>query len=125
MSNKAPTFFISGQFQETQTEIKLSQNLAINKADLSLNINGKKVTIRRLVTTKYGPNQQFQKEVKYVDFSSTLSVIYMASYNTFLLVDENTYNSLYIKLFVLEEYDKALFEQVVVNPHAKIYKLKI
>ena len=122
---KAPTFFISGQFQETQTEIKLSQNLAINKADLSLNINGKKVTIRRLVTTKYGPNQQFQKEVKYVDFSSTLSVIYMASYNTFLLVDENTYNSLYIKLFVLEEYDKALFEQVVVNPHAKIYKLKI
>ena len=122
---KAPTFFISRQFQETQKEIKLSQNIAINKADLSLTINAKRVPIRRLVTTKYGPNQQFQKEVKYVDFSSNLSVIYMASYNTFLLVDEKTYNSLYIKLFVLEEYDKALFEQVVTNPHAKIYRLKI
>ena len=122
---KAPTFFLSRNFKETKVDIKLSQNISLNKADLSLSINGQRVPIRRLVTTKYIKNGEFQKEVKYVDFSSKLSVIYMAAYNTFLLVDEATYHSLYIQLFVLEEYDTSLFEQVVVNPHAKIYKLKI
>ncbi len=68
---------------------------------------------------------EFTKDVKFVDFSANLSVIYMSAYNTFLVVDEQTYNSLYIQLMVLEEYDKSLFEQVVTNPHAKVYKLKI
>ncbi|MDB2562805.1 peptide transporter, partial [Sulfurimonas sp.] len=110
---------------ETQVDIKLSPNISLSKVDLSLTLNGNRVPIRRLVTTRYLENKEFTKEVRYVDFSSGLSVIYMAAYNTFLLLDEETYNSLYIQLFVLEEYDKTLFEQVVVNPHAKIYKLKI
>jgi len=49
----------------------------------------------------------------------------MSDYRTFLVVDEKTYNSLYIQLLVLEEYDKNLFEKVISNPHAKVYKLKI
>ena len=49
----------------------------------------------------------------------------MKNYNTFLVLDEESYNSLYIQLMVLEEYDKSLFEQVITNPHAKVYKLKI
>ena len=122
---KAATFFISRNFQETQSEIKLSGNISLNKKDLSLSINGKKVTIRRLVTTSYFGNQEFKKDIKNVDFSSALSLIYMSAYKAFILVDEKTYNSLYIKLFVLEEYDETLFEKVVGNPHAKIYKLKI
>ncbi|MFT5660616.1 MAG: undecaprenyl-diphosphooligosaccharide--protein glycosyltransferase [Sulfurimonas sp.] len=122
---KSPTFFISRNFKETQSDIKLSGNISLNKSNLSLDINGKKVTIRRLVTTKYLGNQEFKKEVKYVDFSSNLSLIYMSAYKTFVLVDEKTYNSLYIQLFVLEEYDKTLFEKVIANPHSKIYKLKI
>ena len=68
---------------------------------------------------------QLQKSVQLVDLSSNLSLIFMSSYNTFLIVDEKTYNSLYIQLMVLEEYDKNLFEKVIVNPHAKVYKLKI
>jgi len=68
---------------------------------------------------------QLQKSVQLVDFSSNLSLIFMSSYNTFLIVDEKTYNSLYIQLMVLEEYNENLFEKVIVNPHAKIYKLKI
>ena len=122
---KMPTFFISKRFQERENDILLSQNISFNKADLSLIINGKRMTIKRFVTTKYINKQEFTKNVQYIDFSSGLSLIYMAAYNTFLLVDEKTYNSLYIQLFVLEEYDQVLFEQVKVNPHAKIYRLKI
>ena len=84
-----------------------------------------KEAIKRFVKTGYNKKMEFVKDIKFVDFSANLSVIYMSAYNTFLVVDEQTYNSLYIQLMVLDEYDKTLFEQVVTNPYAKIYKLKI
>jgi dolichyl-diphosphooligosaccharide--protein glycosyltransferase/undecaprenyl-diphosphooligosaccharide--protein glycosyltransferase len=49
----------------------------------------------------------------------------MATHNTFLVMDEKTYDSLYIQLCVLGEYDKTLFEKVVDTPQSKIYRLKI
>ena len=122
---KAPTFFVSRKFTETQKEIKLAENIFLDKTDSTIKINGKKLAVKRFVIAKYAQDQKLHKEIKNLDPSSNLSVIYMASYNTFLLVDEKTYNSLYIQLFVLEEYNKDLFELVISNPHAKIYKLKI
>ena len=49
----------------------------------------------------------------------------MKSYNQFIIVDNNTYNSLYFQLFVFENYDKNLFEAIILTPLAKVYKLKI
>jgi len=34
------------------------------------------------------------------------------------------YNSVFIQLFVFENYDKSLFEPVILNPLVKVYKLK-
>ena len=49
----------------------------------------------------------------------------MPNYRQFLVVDDSVYNSTYIQLFVFENYDKNLFEPVIMTPLAKIYKLKI
>ena len=49
----------------------------------------------------------------------------MQGYNTFLVVDEKMYNSNYIQMFVLDNYDKSLFELVESTPYVKIYKSKI
>ena len=49
----------------------------------------------------------------------------MASYGTILIVDDKTYDSLYIQLMVLENYDPDLFEPVILTPYAKVYKLKV
>jgi dolichyl-diphosphooligosaccharide--protein glycosyltransferase/undecaprenyl-diphosphooligosaccharide--protein glycosyltransferase len=48
----------------------------------------------------------------------------MSNYNTFLVLDEKMYNSLYIQLMVLENADKNLFEEVIMDPNVKVYKLK-
>jgi len=122
---KAPFYFISRNFKEDGSLIHLAKGISINKSDSSININGKKVAVKRFVKTGYNKKMEFIKDVKFVDFSANLNIIYMSAYNIFLVVDEQTYNSLYIQLMVLEEYDKTLFEQVVTNPYAKVYKLKI
>ncbi len=123
--DKAPFFFISRNFKETQNDIDLGSGISLNKQDNSLMIGKEKVALRRVVNTFYDEKMKLQKNIRLADFSAQLSLIYMADYQTFLVVDEDTYNSLYIQLMVLEEYDKSLFEKVITNPHAKVYKLKI
>ena len=125
VKNKAPFFFVSRNFKDVGESIQLGNNISLNKKDLSVTIGKNKLPVRRFVKTAYNQKMQLQKSVQLVDFSSNISLIFMSSYNTFLIVDEKTYNSLYIQLMVLEEYDKNLFEKVIVNPHAKVYKLKI
>ena len=122
---KAPFFFVSRNLTETNDLINLGQNISIRKNGLSLVINNKNVPLKRFVKTGYTNNKFFVKELKEVDLGAKLSVIYMSAYNTFLVIDELTFNSLYIQLMVLERYDRKLFEQVSINAHAKIYKLRI
>ncbi|MEA1892601.1 MAG: STT3 domain-containing protein [Campylobacterota bacterium] len=122
---KAPFFFISKNFKDGEKSINLGRGILFNKDDNSVNIGKEKVSLRRVVRTSYTKDLQFQKHVQPIDFSGKLNLIYMSAYNTFLILDEKSYNSLYIQLMVLEEYNETLFQQIMTTPHAKIYKLKI
>lgn len=122
---QSPFFYVSRNFQEANDSINLGGGISLNKKEQTLTIGNKKVNLRRVVQTYYDKSMQLQKNVQVANLSAPLSIIYMSAYKTFLVVDEATYNSLYIQMMVLEEYDKRLFEKVIMNPHAKIYKLKI
>ena len=123
--SKAPFIFISRNFKDTDKLLQLGSNVSLNKQDMSMNIGKNRVNLRRFVKTRYDKQMKHIVNTQLINFTADLSLIYMSSYNTFLLVDEKTYNSLYIQLMVLENYDNNLFEKVVTNPYAKVYKLKI
>lgn len=123
--NKKPFFYVSRNFHDTGSAITLGNNISINKRDNTLDFNGQKVPIKRFVKSSYDADMKLKKEVQNLNFMANLNVIYMSSYNMFLVIDEKTYNSLYVQLMVLEEYNKNLFELISANPHAKLYKLKI
>ncbi|MDD3059706.1 MAG: STT3 domain-containing protein [Sulfurimonas sp.] len=122
---KAPFYFISRNFRDVGSSIQLSQEVFMDKATFALTLGTQKVTPKRFVKTFYDKDMQLQSSVQNIDPNAGLSIIYMSNYNTFLVLDEATYNSLYIQLMVLESYDTNLFEKVITNPHAKVYKLKI
>ena len=58
------------------------------------------------------------------DNDSKLYVIFMKDYSRFLILDESVLKSVYIQLFVFENYDKELFEPVILNGAVKVYRLK-
>lgn len=118
-------FYASKQFKQDKDILNLGQGVVVDLKELAININNNKVPIKRLVNSAYDKNMKFTKEVQLVNPDGELNLIFMSSYNTFLVVDEKTYNSVYIQLSVLQEYDKMLFEEVILTPHAKVYKLKI
>lgn len=93
------------------------------KGEISLGQQKKQVK-NFLVTqnTKEG-NVKLQSQTYHIDGEYT--IVYMQSYNTFVVMDNETFNSTYVQMFMLEKYDKTLFELVVSSPYSKIYKLKI
>ena len=48
----------------------------------------------------------------------------MKNYNRFIVLDNKMYNSMYIQMYVLENYDKTFFEPTILTPLVKIYKVK-
>jgi len=123
--SKKPFFYMSRTITQTDEQIRLSNYVSINKKSLTLNIANKTVPIKRFIKTYYDKENKLQKASQTIDENASLNVLYLSTYNIFLVIDEQVFNSLYIQLMILEEYDETLFEQVILSPHAKVYKLRI
>ena len=80
--------------------------------------------VKNFIVAQYDKNGKLQLVPKLYHQDGEYSIIFMRSYNTFVIVDNETFNSTYVQMFMLEKYDKNLFELVVASPYSKIYKLK-
>lgn len=122
---KRSLFYLSKMFKQEQNIVNLGQGVLFDMQKGTVTINNQTLPIKRFVQTSYDKSMKFSKNVQMANPASDITIIYMSSFNTFLVVDEKTYNSLYIQLMVLEEYDKTLFEEIIMTPHAKVYRLKV
>jgi len=122
---KNPFFYMSRTFKDVGNQINLGRGIILDKVNSTVSIGGQVHPIKQFVKTAYDKDMKLQKEVQLLNFTADLNVIFMSNYNTFLLLDDKAFNSLYIQLMVLEEYDKELFEAVILNPNVKIFKLKV
>ena len=58
---------------------------------------------------------QLQSQLYHVD--GEYAIVYMKSYGIFVVMDSEIFNSTYVQMFMLEKYDKNLFELVVSSPY--------
>lgn len=91
----------------------------------SVRIGGDLLPLDGYIVTKYDQNGKLDVRVSEYNKNSGIYVIYMADYDRYLLLDEKMLNSTFIQLFVLENYDDSLFEPIILDHSAKIYRLKI
>lgn len=119
-----PFFYATQNFQDMGKTLDLGQGVSIEKATSILKIGTQNVPIKAFYQVGYDQNQKM-KINRQTFASEGLNVIFMASYNQFLVLDDYYFNSTYIQMFVLENYDKNLFQPVILSPMTKIYKLKI
>ncbi|MFA5234334.1 MAG: STT3 domain-containing protein [Sulfurimonas sp.] len=122
---KRSLFYATKMFKQEKNIVNLGQGVLFDMQSATVTINNQKVLIKRFVQTSYDKNMKLSKNVQMANPTASVNIIYMSSYNTFLVVDEKTYNSLYIQLMVLEEYDRTLFEEVIMTPQAKVYRLRV
>jgi dolichyl-diphosphooligosaccharide--protein glycosyltransferase/undecaprenyl-diphosphooligosaccharide--protein glycosyltransferase len=119
-----PFFYTTQSVQDTGQTLELGQGLSIIKATSTLKIGIQNIPIKSFYQVGYDAQQKVH--VNQQNFASEgLNVIYMASYKQFLVVDDYYLKSQYIQMFVFENYDKNLFQPIVMSPMTKIFKLKI
>jgi len=118
-------FYKSRGFKDKGNSVYLGNNIILNKQTGEIKIGKEKMKVNNFVITQYNKKGELEKNMQVLDRNSPINVIFMKNYNQFLVLDTKMYNSLFIQMFVLEQYDSSLFEPVILNPLAKIYKLKI
>lgn len=121
----SPFFYQSAQFQQRKNILDLGRGVEADLEKGILAINNQQVKINMFVSTQYDNTQKLHVGANKLHEEGEVSVIYMKSYNRFLVMDKAMFNSAFIQLFVLEQYDKTLFEEVIMTPMAKVYRLRI
>jgi dolichyl-diphosphooligosaccharide--protein glycosyltransferase/undecaprenyl-diphosphooligosaccharide--protein glycosyltransferase len=122
---RQPFFLISRGSKDMGNTLVLDQGFSIDKQQsLLVAPNKQTYPISRFVQTGY-KQDGFYTNVQYLRYDGIYSLIHLQTYGVFLVVDEAMYNSVYVQMFYLEQYDRELFEMVAANPYGKFFKLKI
>jgi len=124
---RKPFFLFTKNFVQVPNKIiALAQGIKtqFDLQNATLEIKNKVFPVKEFILTKY--NKEGKLEVKREELhpDGVLNVIYMQQNNQFLFLDNDMLNSTFIQLFVLEAYDKTLYEPIILSPLAKVYRLK-
>jgi len=119
-----PFFYPAQMIQDTGETIELGQGISIVKPKGILKLGNREIPIKSFYEVGYDQNKHLRVNEQSLS-SEGLNVIYMASYQKLLVVDDFYLNSVYFQMFIFERYDKNLFEPVILDPMSKIYRLKI
>jgi len=120
-----PFFYTTQRFQDSGNTLQLGNGIALLKKEGKLQIGTQKVPLGEFIKIAYNADGTLNINRQVVTPMARLSVIYLDSYQRFLILDNEYLNSTFIQMYIFENYDKKLFEPVVLDPLVKIYKLKV
>ena len=103
--------------------IKLAGNMSLDFQRGVLNIDKHKVNIKEFVISTY-QNSKPKIFEKYYNHPQGYYVLWYRPLNKVLIVDDKYFNSTYVQMFFMNNYNKNLYKLVVSNPFVKIYELK-
>ena len=117
-------FYVSRNFRQVGNKLMLGNGVNFLNTTGEIELGRRKVPVKHFSVVMYDKQGRLHKKDQVLDYSSHLNVVYMKNYHTILVLDDKMYNSVFIQLFVFENYDSELFEPVILDPLVKIYRLK-
>jgi len=107
----------------SQQGIKFANGIVLDMKGI-LHIGAKQLPVNSLYVSMYDKNGKFKVLKQPFNRNSNIYVLWYKPLNKVLIVTDKYFNSTYVQMFYLENYDHTLFEPVITNPFVKIYKLK-
>lgn len=111
--------------EEREDGIYYSNQKIVDKKNMKVQISNNHVSIGKYSIAGYDKNNKLIKNEKNINANGTLHVLSLPNLGGVLIADDEMYNSLYVQIFLLENYDRTLFEPMIMKPDLKIFKLKI
>ena len=117
-------FYQAQLIKQSGPSLILSNGMQINLSNGILTLGKQTSKIARMDVAAVDGSGDIKVQSKNFYPNGYFYVVFMKSYNTVVVMDRETYRSMYVQMFMLGNYDKNLFEPVVVSPYSRIYKLK-
>ncbi|HHS92426.1 MAG TPA: peptide-binding protein [Campylobacterales bacterium] len=117
-------FYPSAVASQQGGKVVLQNGIVYDSMKGTLRIGDKTKSVYRFDVAMYKPNGKSQVQSKLHSIAGEFCVVYLQSYGQMVVMDRKTYESAYVQMFMLEKYDKNLFELVVSSPYSKIFKLR-
>lgn len=118
-------YFLSSALKQEGAKVYLQEGVVLNVKNATVKFSNATVHINHIVKTWFDKNGHLHKIIKVVDPESNVNVLFLSSYGKFLIIDNATYNSLFVQLFILQHYNPKLFQPIELSPYAVVYRLKI
>jgi len=117
-------FYPSSVASQQGGKVILRNGIVYDSLKGKVSIGGESKKIYRFDLARYQPNGKSLVQSKLHSMDGDFCIVYLESYGQMVVMDRKTYESTYVQMFMLEKYDKNLFELVISSPYSKIFKLK-
>ncbi|EAH5178369.1 peptide-binding protein [Campylobacter coli] len=125
--NKPFTFSAAYPLDVKNGEIYLSNGIALSDDFRSFKINNSTISVNSII--EINSIKQGEYKITPIDDTAQFYIFYLKDstipYAQFILMDKTMFNSAYVQMFFLGNYDKNLYDLVINARDAKVFKLKI
>ena len=104
--------------------LKLRNGLVFDATKGYLHIGKERRKVKRFIVTTNEKNGKIALQSQNYYPNGEYVIVYMRSYGQIIVMDPKTFRSMYVQMFILEKYDKNLFELVIASPYSRIYRVK-
>ncbi len=124
--NKPFTFSAAYPLDVKNGEIYLSNGIALSDDFRSFKINNSIISLNSII--EINSIKQGEYKITPIDDTAQFYIFYLKDstipYAQFILMDKTMFNSAYVQMFFLGNYDKNLYDLVINARDAKVFKLK-
>lgn len=124
--NKPFTFSAAYPLDVKNGEIYLSNGIVLSDDFRSFKINNSTISVNSII--EINSIKQGEYKITPIDDTAQFYIFYLKDstipYAQFILMDKTMFNSAYVQMFFLGNYDKNLYDLVINARDAKVFKLK-
>jgi dolichyl-diphosphooligosaccharide--protein glycosyltransferase/undecaprenyl-diphosphooligosaccharide--protein glycosyltransferase len=117
-------FYPTRAVKNSNGVLQFSNGIIFDAKKGELVLGKQQLPVKSFFITQMTKNGETKVQVQRYHPEGDAVVIYMKSYGQFLVMDTQTFNSMYVQMFILGRYDRNLFELLVSSSYSKIYRLK-
>jgi len=117
-------FYPSAPAQQSGGTILLQNGIIFDTLKGEIKLGGKDKKVTHFDVASLNPKGEVNVKSQLMHLDGEFSVVYLQSYGQMIVMDNETYNSTYVQMFMLGKYDENLFELVVSSVYSRIYRLK-
>ncbi|NKQ41721.1 MAG: peptide-binding protein [Sulfurovum sp.] len=119
-----PIFYPINMISNKNNMIAFSNGMVFDMKKGEIDIRGAKRSVKSFIVTQNSNDGKITLKPQSYHMDGELIVVYMKSYGRFVVMDTETFGSMFVQMFILGKYDNNLFEPVVASPYSRIYRVK-